>query len=194
MNEHIADATEMIACPFCGRHNIGTDYGPYRQWVQCFCHDCGASAASCDSEVLAIAAWNQRYLPVTYSVDNATVTVNDLRTATLFRKQEAELTELRANAQTLARIAYANGCLSAMRAAELTGLSLPDIMHKVQSGEWPEQGEMVDAERVALRALREACERLIIASKRGGQRVPQAEWYAMVEAYEKASAAQADEQ
>ena len=96
MNEHIADATEMIACPFCGRHNIGTDYGPYRQWVQCFCHDCGASAASCDSEVLAIAAWNQRYLPVTYSVDNATVTVNDLRTATLFRKQEAELTALRA--------------------------------------------------------------------------------------------------
>lgn len=51
---------DILHCPFCGRHNIGTDYGPYRQWVQCFCHDCGASAASCDSEVLAIAAWNTR--------------------------------------------------------------------------------------------------------------------------------------
>jgi Lar family restriction alleviation protein len=51
---------QMRECPFCGKHNVGTDYGPMRQWVQLFCHDCGASAASCDSEVLAIAAWNQR--------------------------------------------------------------------------------------------------------------------------------------
>ena len=46
-----------------------------------------------------------------------------------------------------------------------------------------------EAELSRLRLLHSACERLIIASKRGGQRVPQAEWYAMVEAYEKASAA-----
>ena len=89
---------QLKPCPFCG--------GPAEIWPRQIlqesyhseCEDCGATGHShvgCTVEE-AIAAWNQRYLPMTYSVDNATVTINDLRTATLFHKQQAELVALRA--------------------------------------------------------------------------------------------------
>lgn len=99
----------LSPCPCCGGEPDLRAWSVVEEYFA-MCKKCELRTPEYKTKAKAIAAWNKRYSP--------------------------ELQQARTDIAWLTQVAYEAGHCSAMRAAELLGLGIAEIMRKTETGEW----------------------------------------------------------